>query len=117
MFEQMLLAGCVNSCNRHGSCVLEEGEYHCQCNDGWAGIDCSVRLEMECNDELDNDQGKRHAFLTTLIFYNAVCFHIQGFVLMLYDYSWTTNIVLNMALNSLFNLILSKRYFNFANFK
>lgn len=63
-----MLAGCVNSCNRHGNCVLEEGEYHCQCNDGWAGIDCSVRLEMECNDELDNDQGKRNVVFITLMF-------------------------------------------------
>jgi len=27
------------------------------CNDGWEGESCSVRLEMECNDEIDNDQG------------------------------------------------------------
>lgn len=53
----LFVAGCLNSCNRHGSCVMVEGDYQCQCNDGWAGIDCSVRLEMECNDEIDNDQG------------------------------------------------------------
>lgn len=51
-------AGCVNACNRHGSCVLLDGDYQCQCNEGWAGVDCSVRLEMECNDEVDNDHGK-----------------------------------------------------------
>jgi len=31
--------------------------YKCVCNDGWEGESCSVRLEMECNDEIDNDQG------------------------------------------------------------
>jgi len=31
--------------------------YNCVCNDGWEGESCSVRLEMECNDEIDNDQG------------------------------------------------------------
>lgn len=50
-------AGCVNGCSRHGSCILLDGEYTCQCSDGWAGIDCSVRLEMDCTDEMDNDQG------------------------------------------------------------
>ncbi|XP_054267852.1 teneurin-a-like isoform X4 [Macrosteles quadrilineatus] len=50
------LPGCVNACNRHGSCVLVDGDYQCQCSDGWAGVDCSVRLEMDCNDEVDNDQ-------------------------------------------------------------
>lgn len=47
----------MNSCSRHGNCILQEGEYTCQCSEGWAGIDCSVRLEMDCNDEIDNDQG------------------------------------------------------------
>ncbi|KAJ9594791.1 hypothetical protein L9F63_013923, partial [Diploptera punctata] len=43
-------------CNRHGTCALEDGEYHCVCSDGWAGLDCSIRLEMECSDEIDNDE-------------------------------------------------------------
>jgi hypothetical protein len=31
--------------------------YSCVCDDGWEGESCSVRLEMECSDEIDNDQG------------------------------------------------------------
>ncbi|XP_075213771.1 teneurin-a transmembrane protein [Lycorma delicatula] len=49
------LPGCINACNRNGICALEDGEYRCQCNSDWAGPDCSVRLETECNDEVDND--------------------------------------------------------------
>ena len=54
----VLVAGCKSACNRHGTCALEDGEYHCVCSDGWAGLDCSIRLEMECNDEIDNDEGE-----------------------------------------------------------
>lgn len=49
--------GCDNGCGNHGNCVLINNMYSCVCNDGWEGESCSVRLEMECNDEIDNDQG------------------------------------------------------------
>lgn len=49
--------GCDNGCANHGNCVLVNNMYNCVCNDGWEGESCSVRLEMECNDEIDNDQG------------------------------------------------------------
>lgn len=58
MFSPLFSAGCINACNRNGICALEDGEYRCQCNTDWAGPDCSVRLETECNDEIDNDHGK-----------------------------------------------------------
>lgn len=38
-------------------CSVEDGEYHCICSTEWAGDDCSIPLEQECNDEVDNDQG------------------------------------------------------------
>lgn len=50
--------GCENGCGNHGNCVITNNLYTCECNDGWEGESCSVRLEMECNDEIDNDQGK-----------------------------------------------------------
>lgn len=52
------LAGCENGCSRHGQCALEDGEYKCVCIDGWSGSDCSIQLEMNCNDNIDNDHGK-----------------------------------------------------------
>nr|CAD7400470.1 unnamed protein product [Timema cristinae] len=52
------LAGCRSACNHHGTCTLEDSEYHCVCSDGWAGLDCSIRLELECDDDIDNDEGK-----------------------------------------------------------
>nr|CAD7569594.1 unnamed protein product [Timema californicum] len=52
------LTGCRSACNHHGTCTLEDSEYHCVCSDGWAGLDCSIRLELECDDDIDNDEGK-----------------------------------------------------------
>ncbi|EDV95471.1 GH17559 [Drosophila grimshawi] len=49
------LPGCENGCSRHGQCTLENGEYRCDCIDGWAGSDCSIALEMNCKDNIDND--------------------------------------------------------------
>lgn len=51
-------AGCENGCSRHGQCTLEDGEYKCVCIEGWAGSDCSLALEMKCDDNIDNDHGK-----------------------------------------------------------
>ncbi|XP_022828977.1 teneurin-a isoform X4 [Spodoptera litura] len=50
------LPGCPNGCTRHGQCLLEDGVYRCSCADGWAGTDCSIALELSCNDNEDNDE-------------------------------------------------------------
>lgn len=55
--KRPFLEGCKNGCGNHGNCVLANNMYSCVCNDGWEGESCLVRLEMECNDEIDNDQG------------------------------------------------------------
>ncbi|XP_030381653.1 teneurin-a isoform X2 [Scaptodrosophila lebanonensis] len=49
------LPGCENGCSRHGQCTLENGEYRCDCIQGWAGSDCSIALELNCKDNIDND--------------------------------------------------------------
>lgn len=54
----MYTAGCPNGCTRHGQCLLEDGVYRCSCADGWAGTDCSIALELSCNDNEDNDEGR-----------------------------------------------------------
>lgn len=54
------VAGCENACSRHGQCTLNNGEYSCMCIEGWAGKDCSIALEMDCNDNIDNDHGKKY---------------------------------------------------------
>lgn len=53
-----LLAGCANGCSGKGQCTLEDGEYRCDCKEGWAGSDCSIALELNCKDNIDNDNGK-----------------------------------------------------------
>lgn len=58
------VAGCPNSCSRHGQCLLEDGVYRCSCADGWAGTDCSIALEMSCSDNEDNDEGRILVVLT-----------------------------------------------------
>lgn len=35
-----------------------DNAWECQCSDGWFGRDCSVQLELNCNDGRDNDKGK-----------------------------------------------------------
>ncbi|KAF2364560.1 Carboxypeptidase-like regulatory domain [Trinorchestia longiramus] len=49
------IPGCANSCSGHGLCTTQAGEYSCQCSAGWTGDDCSVQLETECSDMIDND--------------------------------------------------------------
>lgn len=66
--SDFLVAGCISACNRQGSCVMFDGDYQCQCSDGWAGADCSVRLEVECSDEEDNDEGRLYNFVLLELF-------------------------------------------------
>jgi len=54
--------------------------YSCVCNDGWEGESCSVRLEMECNDEIDNDQGIRRFQLMMSKTRQILIFDILGLV-------------------------------------
>ncbi|XP_053203899.1 teneurin-m-like isoform X2 [Panonychus citri] len=49
------LEGCPRNCNNRGACVEQNGEYFCSCNADWYGNDCSVPLEKECGDKIDND--------------------------------------------------------------
>ena len=60
------LEGCPGQCTGHGSCVAgggggfglgDEREWSCECEGGWEGDDCSVRMESDCSDEVDNDAG------------------------------------------------------------
>jgi hypothetical protein len=71
----VLLAGCKSACNRHGTCALQDGEYHCVCSDGWAGLDCSIRLEIKCNDEIDNDEGENRVVVNSFV--AQYCMYIQ----------------------------------------
>lgn len=64
LFTYLPTAGCSNSCSHHGSCIMQEGWYACKCSNGWAGDDCSIRLETNCSDDIDNDEGKnKNVFL------------------------------------------------------
>lgn len=35
--------------------MQKDGEWQCDCSPSWVGDDCSVPLELECNDRKDND--------------------------------------------------------------
>jgi hypothetical protein len=79
-----LTAGCENGCSRHGQCTLENGEYRCDCIEGWAGSDCSTPLEMNCNDGIDNDKGKHYILHYILNFFNRQqqrCLYIPLFII------------------------------------
>ncbi|EFP09504.1 CRE-TEN-1 protein [Caenorhabditis remanei] len=49
--------GCPNQCSGKGECVMDRrsSEWSCRCQAGSTGIDCSVPVEMHCDDGLDND--------------------------------------------------------------
>lgn len=51
------LAGCPNDCSGNGACVMEEEEWKCHCQSDWEAHDCSVKLETNCDDDKDNDNG------------------------------------------------------------
>lgn len=70
-------AGCENGCSRHGQCTLEDGEYKCVCIDGWAGLDCSIALETNCNDNVDNDHGKLDCIFVVVV---VLCRLFVGFI-------------------------------------
>lgn len=59
-------AGCPNSCSHHGSCIMQDNRYLCKCSNSWAGEDCSIRLETNCSDDIDNDDGE--IFILIFIF-------------------------------------------------
>ncbi|KAI1279584.1 Teneurin-m [Halotydeus destructor] len=51
---------CPGGCSGQGECGKVTGSdgsetWRCQCFSGWTGKDCSVPLELECNDRKDND--------------------------------------------------------------
>lgn len=47
--------------------------YQCNCQDGWAGDDCSIRIESDCDDKIDNDGGENQQ-LHSLQYW---CFYFQ----------------------------------------
>ena len=53
-----LLDGCPLACNSHGNCVEVGGVYTCSCSSGWKGQACEAEMEVDCNDDTDNDNGK-----------------------------------------------------------
>ncbi|XP_043193937.1 teneurin-m-like isoform X3 [Amphibalanus amphitrite] len=53
------LQGCPKSCSSRGSCQLSfDNEWECSCDSGWFGDDCSLPLESDCGDRVDNDKDK-----------------------------------------------------------
>ncbi|XP_023930983.1 teneurin-m-like isoform X2 [Lingula anatina] len=50
------LDGCPRSCSNHGRCQVFSGSWQCNCADGWKGEDCSLSREVQCGDNLDNDE-------------------------------------------------------------
>ena len=57
--------GCPQECSKHGSCksTSTDGQWSCRCDKGWEGIDCSIPLELQCDDGLDNDKGDYSAHI------------------------------------------------------
>ena len=53
------LEGCPGQCSGNGECRTDfRGDWSCNCRDGWDGEECSTRLELACDDGIDNDGGR-----------------------------------------------------------
>lgn len=50
----MISDACPNNCHGHGECR----ENRCQCHSNWFGSECQFTMETNCNDRIDNDNGK-----------------------------------------------------------
>ena len=57
------LEGCGQAgqgCGGHGDCRQDQGGlWGCSCQDGWGGESCERRQETDCQDEIDNDKGRK----------------------------------------------------------
>jgi len=51
--------GCPGLCNGNGQCIMGQNSWHCECHTGWRGPGCSVAMETSCNDNKDNEGGKK----------------------------------------------------------
>lgn len=52
---------CPKACSSNGICEKSTSQYtkyQCLCDQGWTGQACDVPIEMFCNDDIDNDNGK-----------------------------------------------------------
>ena len=53
------LEGCPGNCNGHGTCSMPnyKQRWECLCESGWYGPGCDIRLEQDCDEKVDNDNG------------------------------------------------------------
>lgn len=52
---------CPKGCSSNGVCeksVNQYTRYQCVCSKGWSGQACDIPIELYCNDDIDNDNGK-----------------------------------------------------------
>lgn len=67
MLMSSIVAGCPQNCHGNGRCHSEDGEYRCECSPGYSGFDCSIPLELNCSDEIDNDHGNVLSYVVDLL--------------------------------------------------
>ncbi len=62
------LEGCPAGCSApNGMCKAGlQGEWRCECRDGWEGEACDVRTEGDCSDARDNDGGEKQLYTVVL---------------------------------------------------
>ena len=53
-YTQVCVYDSVQPCQKfkchHGTCVSRNGSYSCECEEGWAGVFCSKRCELDCGE-------------------------------------------------------------------
>lgn len=91
----LTIEGCPASCSNHGQCrVSGEGLWECRCYDGWDGIDCSVALEQNCLDNIDNDKG----MILSLESQATFKAQLQFIAILSHQMVWSTAKTLNVVL-------------------
>ena len=75
------LDGCPQECGYNGECVKVDDRYTCSCERGWKGTGCEIRVELDCSDNKDNDDGWSLFWLQFSLVNFIFCHSIKKFLI------------------------------------
>jgi teneurin len=70
---------CMKNCSQMGQCLLRADGWHCECQKGQFGENCEFGWESNCEDGIDNDEGKRNKALESEEFYWKIFYFLINF--------------------------------------
>lgn len=57
-YKLSFLEGCAGNCSGGGTCQSHFGQWKCLCDSIHYGENCQLTVETDCEDGIDNDNGK-----------------------------------------------------------